>query len=315
MTLPQLQTKLVSAISSQLVNPQVSVGVETAHVSDISVLGAVKEPGKLPMKQGWHVLDALAASGGLTVDKPEYVSATLVRSGSQMIPIDVAQLLDGSPEKSSEMNLALVPGDVLLVEAKDPSITEVQVLGDVAHPGYWPASPTGSVSAVLSEAGGSNLDAALSNATLIHDGTSTNVDLSQILVNGTVASNVSLQPGDTLVIPQNKRWFAVYGAVQKPGYTPYPDGQNLNVFTALSLAGGQTQDADLSKASLVTVVNGQASKITHLDLQALIQRGDSTQNVSIPSDSILYIPNKNDKSHFKAEDLYPITALLNVIHL
>jgi len=90
----------------------------------------------------------------------------------------------------------------------------------------------------------------------------------------------------------NQEAYAVLGAVVTPGTMIYPEDKELNILTALSMAGGQTQTADLKKAILVRPsATGGQPEITPINLWAM-SKGDLSQNITIKPGDVLFLPDK-----------------------
>ena len=313
----EVEGRVRQGLLRTLTDPQVTVTVTQRHVDTVSVLGAVKSPGKHTLPSHGRVLDALTDSGGLAVDRPEWATATLIHEGTQALPIDLVRLLTVA---DPAQNLLLQPGDVLLVQARDPEQTHVQVLGEVARPGPVPVPPDGSIAAVVTAAGGPTARAALSRGAILRHGASLPVDLRGLLTDGQITPALALEPGDTLVIPQNQDWFAVVGAVAKGGVQAYPDGQSVTALSALALAGGQTPEADLKSATLIRPQPQGPATITPLDLTALLQpgrtkHGEHALDVVLQPGDVLFVPGKTASHGLRLGDVLPFASLLNVLHL
>jgi polysaccharide export outer membrane protein len=252
LTVMSLTEQIRKALTAQIRHPEVTISVVKRADHTVSVLGAVKTPGRSVIHSGWRVLDVLAAAGGLAVERPEWATATLV-SGGKPTQIDLTGLFAAGNPAS---NPPVTPGDILLVTERDASQTQVQVLGAVVKQGTYPSPEDGSLVSAVALAGGAAPDAALSRAIIRRSGRTIPVDLRPVLTDrGTShsipAPSARLEPGDTLFIPQNTRHFAVLGAVSHPGALAYPEEGSLGVLEALSLAGGQSQTADLKNVLLM----------------------------------------------------------------
>lgn len=314
LTLHQLDDRITEALKTQIVNPQVITTLRTLHtqsVAQVSALGAVKSPGKRPFKRGWRILDLLIDSGGLSVSRPELVSAALIRGGSEFIPVQIAPILTTGDAKA---NLPLQPEDVLLVTELEPSVVQIQVLGEVAKPGSISAPKDGSITSVLSAAGGPTAKAALSKATLTHQGKTISLDLRSALTGGLVTDIPRIEPGDTLFIPQNRLWYAVFGAVAHPGQQDYPETQSVTVLSALS-AAGQATDADLKDASLIHPSKYGQRSITRVNVDAMMKKGDISNNLTLQPGDILYIPSKQHKRGVGLVDALTILPYAVLLHL
>lgn len=310
LTISEITRRFVAGLGAQLRRPQITVTVRERQARQVSILGAVKTPGKRSIQEGWRVLDLLADVGGLSVERPEWTTATLIRGGTRTLPLDMVRLMTGV---DPEQNLPLEAGDVLLVQELDPSRTQVQVLGEVAKPGPVPVPKDGSVVAVLTSVGGPTPRAALSRAALLRGGRSLPLDLRGLLTDGRIDPAVTLQPGDTLVIPANKLWYAVFGAAQKPGYQDYPDTEKLTILSALSLSGGQTPDADLKNASLVRSAKDGKPTLVAVNLEDMLKKGDLSKDLPLHPGDILYLPTKRPGGGVRLTDILSFIPFVNFL--
>ena len=206
----------------------------------VSVLGAVRAPGQYDCRIGTHLLDTLAACGG-PAQAPELTQATLVTGGgTKTQPIDVVKLMDGS---DPDLNVLLQPGDVLLVQPRDPAVADVQVMGEVGHPGIFTVPVGGaSVSSMLTEAGGTTPRAALSRVQIMHGGEIKVVDLrpSQSSL-ADPAGEQHLVAGDVLLVPDTGAKVGLLGEFRAPGAYDYPDRNGLTA-SDRAVAGGRPDE-------------------------------------------------------------------------
>ncbi|RYF54806.1 MAG: hypothetical protein EOO39_38835, partial [Cytophagaceae bacterium] len=236
-----VQKRITAKVARQLQNPEVIVSLTRRADKTASILGAVKNTGKFVLQPDWRLLDLLAESGGITATRPEWATAVLVRSSGETFPVDLLRLITIAGSKD---NVPVKAGDILIVREVDQAQTQVQVLGEVAKPGVLPIPSDGSIAAAIAAAGGPTPLSALSKAAILRGGETIPVNLQSLMQGGKLAGDIKLQPGDTLVIPANRQTFVVLGAVTKPGALCYPEEKQLDVLSALALAGGQTPSAD-----------------------------------------------------------------------
>lgn len=284
-----------SGLSKELSNPQVIVSLVKRHIARVGILGPVAKPGKFDLEEGWHVLDLLAESGGLTTTRPEWVQATLVRgtTGSTS-PIDLVKLFSTGDVAENRL---LEPGDVLVLREKDATKTKIQVLGAVAKPGLVDAPPDGSILTVLINAGGTVPRAKLTQAVIRRDGTTIPIDLTQINTDGTAKSADNplpiLRPGDTLSIPTNNLVYSVLGEVVVPGAHEYISDKNMTAVSALLSAGGASPNGDPKNASLIRI-NAQGDPvILPVNLEAAVKsnaKPGATNNIALQPGDVLYLP-------------------------
>ncbi len=248
LTVTQLTQVLTKKLGYTINQPDVTVVVKGSLAQKSSVLGAVKLPGQYDVKPTTRVLDLIAAAGGLAQD-PAYTQATLVAAGgNKTTTIDVPTLMATADVRQNPL---VKPGDVLLIQAG--IMQQVQVTGEVLKPGSYPTGRGGiSVVQLLSSAGGALPDAALAHAQILHNGIVSTVNLVPASHNlASPAATVALMPGDVLQIPAIASKVAILGEVKSPGEYPVPEGGALTLASAVTLAGGPLQDANLKTASLV----------------------------------------------------------------
>jgi polysaccharide export outer membrane protein len=332
LTLAEIKERLTTGFAKQLSNPQVSVAILQRKLNEVSVLGAVKLPGKRTLGDNWRILDLIADSGGLAVSRPEWVSATLVRGGGiEAIPVDLAKLIT-TGEKS--LNLELTSGDVLLIREVDATKVSLQVLGDVVKPGSVIVPEDGSFASVITSVGGFKPRAALANATLIRGGKTRTIDLRQVLATGKVidkedGQEIKAEAGDTVIVAENKLLYSVIGAVNSPGVMEYPDGGQVTVLTALSLAGGANAGADLKNALLIRPVAGSDPQIKPINLENILKNkltakpsGKDSKDTDkdiidvtlLPGDMLYVAPNTGRRRSF-GENVRDALAVLPIINL
>jgi polysaccharide biosynthesis/export protein len=311
-TIDDLEKVVEQALAVQLDQPQVTITVAQREVDQIGVLGAVKTPGKIDFKVGWRVLDAVAAAGGLAVEGPIYASASLIRNGASVMPIDLVQVMGDTPDPSQ--NVSLQPGDVLLITAREQSQVDVQVLGEVATPGFVRVPKDGSLNTVLIEAGGPTTKALLSQAVIERGDTKILVDLRGYVSQGEVPDDVKIEPGDVLVIPRNENQFAVFGAVSSPGYLTFPDDiRPLTVLKALGAAGAPASNANLADVTVVRPATGKVAVATTFDINVtdVLKHGDVAKDMVLQPGDIVYV--QSSKHHMSAAEvlqyLNPLTYL------
>lgn len=110
-----LRADLEARINEYVHGVPVTVMLLEARSARVSVVGKVQKPGVFPMDGPMSVLQALAMAGGMT----PYASTDSVRivrteadSSQRFIPFNYDLVAGG---KGLEQNIALMPGDVVLV--------------------------------------------------------------------------------------------------------------------------------------------------------------------------------------------------------
>jgi polysaccharide export outer membrane protein len=315
LTVDEFTQKLKQGMSVELNQPDVTVTVHQSQPRQVSVLGTVKNPGLYDYKQGWHLLEALAASGG-PIDIPAMTEATLVTGGGRTtVPIDMEKLLDGGDPSE---NRELAPGDVLLVQTREIESAQVQVMGEVVKPGPYPVPGDGaSVVDLLADAGGPTAQAELSHAQIMHAGQTTTVDLHPLLSHlDTPAAEGRLVGGDVLLIPTTNARIAVLGEVKSPATYTIADGDTVTVASAIALAGGETSDALMTAVRLVRKGPDGNPVSMSLNLEAVLKNGASTGNPELQAGDIVYVPTRHHgRNGLEVFDgIAPLAWFINILH-
>lgn len=286
LTVDALKRLLAQGLSDTINQPSVTVSVKASLPRRVNVAGqGVKTPGLYDVKPDSRVLDVLTAAGGLAQDA-NLTDAMLVKAGGgQTTTLDVDALMKNA---DPAQNLPLAPGDTLLLSVREAY--QVQVTGQVAKTGTFLVPKEGlPILTLLSRAGGSLPDAAMTHAQILHDGKARTVNLRPLTsdLNDPIGA-VKLMPGDVLQVPVTTQKVALLGAVNRPGPYDVPDGGTLPITKALTQASGTSADADLKKAMLLR----QAPNGTPIQIPvnlALLLSGKERDSVMQPGD-ILYVP-------------------------
>ena len=126
-TVGEVRRELTRKLSEYVVNPQVSVRVQSFNSQKAQVLGEVQSPRPVAITSTpLRVLDAIALAEGLK-DSADKAEATLVR-GSERVIIDMAKLLDGDLTQ----NHLMLDGDVLNID--NNRYRQIVILGEVNRP-------------------------------------------------------------------------------------------------------------------------------------------------------------------------------------
>ena len=293
-TVDGLTRTLTRGLSGQLNQPQVTVTLRQGRPRRVGVLGAgAKAAGQYDYKQGMHLLDLIALSGGLAAG-PELTGATLVTEGGKAtVPIDLPRLLSGT---DPAQNLPLAPGDLLFLTPRDASVAQVQVIGEVAKPGAYPVPTEGStLLSVVTQAGGATPKAALTQAQVMHGGRVTTYDLRPLLTRdlSAPAGRVRLVPGDVLLVPVNAARILALGEVGVKGVLPIPDGETLPLTVALAEVGGITPEGDKKSVRIVRRDAVGRATVQTVNADDLLRGKSGAADVLLRSGDILYVQSRS----------------------
>lgn len=192
MTTGAIRERLTSLLASDyLVDPRVSVQMETYASQPVRVLGAVKSPGVYFLQGPTTISEMLARAGGIVEE--DHVVEVQVRSedGSrQTVALD--DLL-----QHGTADLGLARGDVVYLPAGEV----VYLAGQVQQPGAVTVGDGLTVMQALTRVGGPKETARLTGAYVLRDGEQIGVNLRRIMRGKD--PDLALQSGDQVFLKKS----------------------------------------------------------------------------------------------------------------
>ena len=182
------------------------------------------------------------------------------------------------------------------IYAKEYTSSGISVAGEVAKPGFYSSLGPHRLFDVLQAAGGPT-DKAANEVMITHRGEkdATTLDISKDPAE-MAASNVALQPGDTVVVPKAGIVY-VLGEVTRPGGYVLNSTGGITVLQVVAVAGGPTHVASAGKTRLLRrTENGFQEQ--PIDLKKLL-RGKA-HDISVRDEDILFIPSSAIKTAMNA---------------
>lgn len=275
----------------------------------VNVIGPVAKPGSYSLTETSTLLSVLADAGN-PIAGAGLSRAYVLRHGVQ-IPLNLRPAVVDRLVSPEIANFKLEDEDSLVI----PDMrNQVQVIGQVTHPGVFDLDDDLTIMSLLSKAGGPADTAALNHAYVARQGQKIEFDLHGAttgIVDPAMAS-FRFAPGDQLVVPQNLLRYAVIGQVAKPAYYPFPENPSqATILNAITEAGGPLEGAggaSLSKAGILRTVNGQ-QQLIQVDIAQMLKTGKMTDNFQLKPDDVLYIPPKKTGG-IKLRDVFTPLALL-----
>ncbi len=217
----------------------------------LPVLGEVGRPGVVTVTAPVRASEAIETAGGIAPGGAR--RGIIVRRGADSLRVDLVRYgtagdLSGNP--------LVFETDVIFVPAAG---RYVEILGSVAHPGRYDLVPGDRVSDLISLAGGALPQAALDRAELERFDAMGSPARRTILLSAEAGlarapEDPELSELDRVFIPSRGRYkdgavVDVFGEAAHPG--PYSIREGVDgVRTILQRAGGLTEFADLSRASI-----------------------------------------------------------------
>lgn len=126
------------------VKPQVIVEIVSYASSSVTVLGAVANPGLVPVDRSYRLSEILARVGGKRENGADHV--TLRRSSGEQMTLEIAALATGGAERDPQV----LPGDKIFV----PDAEQFFIYGQVNAPGVYPLREGMTIRQGLARGGG-----------------------------------------------------------------------------------------------------------------------------------------------------------------
>ncbi len=259
----------------------------------VSVVGEVENPGSYQLPDQGRISDALAMAGGFLQDpetggtRANKTQALLIKPDQTTVPVDLAGILSG---QHPEADMRMGTGDTLLVlEATN----QVSVLGEVGQPGSYYLSKKEKLSAVLAMARGVTEAADLQQIRIISlNGEQCTVNYEPLLQEGTGGPDVLCAPGDTVIVPTNRKRVAVFGAVARPGVYTIEAGDTI--LDLISKAGGVVPEKSAPQHTLVMHKTSPDAQPEPVNLQKIMEGRVSPEELTIQDDDIIFVPESKE---------------------
>ncbi|MCP4184862.1 MAG: hypothetical protein GY761_16340, partial [Hyphomicrobiales bacterium] len=242
----------------------------------VTIDGAVREPGSFDYREGMTLRDLVLRAGGLSED------ADVLHAEVSRLSYDALSSRDLSSEPAKTVELInvelgkewLSDGQKFVIHPRDQIAIRrmpwwqlqrsVIINGEVGYPGtYVLDRPDERLSDLISRAGGLKPNAFAKGARVIREKDSIgNVALSleKALDKPDSEHDIILAAGDEIIIPSTPHTVKVAGAVSFPTSIVWEKGKTLGDY--VSRAGGYTDGADKWKTHVV-YPNGMSKQIKH----------------------------------------------------
>jgi polysaccharide export outer membrane protein len=164
----------------------------------------------------------------------------------------------------------------------------VSILGEVRTPGLYPAVGPRMLLDLLAQAGGANLTASSEITIRRRDGTEQQIHLDMTgSAKEMLASNIDINPGDTVIVPRIGVVYVI-GEVVRPGGYIMQDSGNLTVLQAIALAQGHTTLASLNHAIILHREPGHQTVQTDVPVKKIME--GRVHDIALQTNDVLYLP-------------------------
>jgi polysaccharide export outer membrane protein len=292
LTPAQLEAELKQRLGKDyLVDPQVSVVVETPRSQRVFVLGEFEKPGTYYLTGETRLIDVLSQGGGPGKSAGQEVQvirgprvggpATPGAAGSTTLRVSLRKLLDGDPTD----NLLLQDGDTIFI----PKAASFFVQGEVRKPGAYALEKATTAVDAITVAGGLTDRAAPATGAVLRKGPDGGQQRIPLDLSGADprAREVALVDGDTVVVPAGNTFY-VLGEVKKPG--AYQLDQASTVLEGVALAGGFTDRAAPNRTRVIRHQKDGRQEAIVIDLNDVMKRGRKDKDVPLTPNDVIVVP-------------------------
>jgi polysaccharide biosynthesis/export protein len=220
-------------------------------------------------------------------------------SGDVYLPlIDYVHIADLTTDEAQELiqkrleDGGFVRGPHVSIFVDESASQAITLVGEVAHPGPYPAIGDRHLLDMISAAGGLS-DKAGRNVTILHRGDPSEkivLQLSSNLAEDT-ENNVDVYPGDTIIVSRAGIIYVV-GDVNHPSGFMIDDNE-LTVLKALALAGGSTRTSALNRTKILRQTPSGLQEIP-VDLKKVLFA--KAPDMALVKGDVLFIPGSAAKA-------------------
>ena len=176
----------------------------------------------------------------------------------------------------------------VVVEVAEYRSKPIYLMGQFRTPGVYYMDRPMTFLQGITLGNGFDTTANLRGVRLLRDRKIAPVDVYSLILDGRIEQNVWLRPGDTVFIPDNRTQnIFVFGAVNKPGPIPMPQGR-MNILEAIASADPRTVGLDLKNVRIIRSLTTTSGELLVVDVEK-IRRGE-TLPMQLMEGDVVYIP-------------------------
>ena len=205
------------------------------------------------------IRNTISPEGSINVDVlgPLYISGMTIDEANKYLKRKLASIYGGLNRSSAGTDIRLSLGQIRTIQ--------VNILGDVVHPGTYVVSAFSTVFNGLYMAGGVTGPGTLRNIIVNRAGqVVAKVDVYDFLMNGSRESDIRLEEGDVIMVKPYSVLVDVEGEVKRP--MSFEMRENETVADLIHYAGGFTSSAFIDNL-VVTRQNGRSYEVKTVDAE------------------------------------------------
>jgi polysaccharide export outer membrane protein len=163
-------------------------------------------------------------------------------------------------------------------------------VGRVPRPGMYTSRAEVTLLQAISMAGGILDGADLAQAYVARGKERVPVDFVRLMRHGDLTQNITLNPDDTIVLPDNPQHVIyVMGEVKQPGMLAFVKERGWTATKAVAAVGGFTQYASRGKSYIIREEAGQKRTIP-IDFNEFMKNPEAAKDVPLSAGDILVVP-------------------------
>lgn len=163
-------------------------------------------------------------------------------------------------------------------------------VGKVAKPGMYTSRSEVTLLQAISIAGGILEGVDLAQAYVARGTERVPVDFVRLMRQGDLTQNITLNPDDTIVLPDNPQHVIyVMGEVKLPGMLPFVKERNWTATKAVAAVGGFSQYAARGRSYIIREEGGRKITIP-IDFNDLMKNPEAGKDVPLSAGDILVVP-------------------------
>jgi polysaccharide biosynthesis/export protein len=178
------------------------------------------------------------------------------------------------------------------VFVKEYATAGISVLGEVQKPGIYPLMGARTLLDAISAAGGTTPKAGKSVTITHRDELDSPKTILLSHDNGETMTNVSVQPGDTVVVSKAGMVYVI-GAVKEPTGIIL-DNPNFTVLQAIAMAHGTNPTASLKSTKLIRKASTSSPQELPIPLDTILSA--KSPDLELQPDDIVFVPNSAAKT-------------------
>ena len=278
----------------------------------VTVIGAVNNPGAIPIEEPLPLIKVLASAGGPSVKADLKNLSILKLEGDKYSQkqLNFERFLTGADLSA---NPAVSSGEVVFVP-EQPGREElsfmVNIIGQAVKQGTYPLYKESRLFDAIYTAGGFANEAAIDKVIIIRPANpgpqKIEVNAKDYLTTADLKYNPLLKEGDTVFIPiqevtkripgiqtaffQSMR-LTIIGEVKISD--TYQVSKESTLLDVLKLAGGPTRDADMERVMIIREEKQQMQ----LDLKKVLQEGAFHLLIPLQADDTIFVPKLKEKRY------------------